>query len=142
MQQCRYLQEPYDLDFASRILQAQGCKEELISCKKEILEADASRVRAKAADHPSLKFLLRLNLSWLAAWDDALDKGPNATHYATRTLFTMTKPSFSENICNICESPVTNSFLEHVTSAHLEEDSVDCLLDQLSSSNATTCSCP
>ena len=136
VQQCRFLQEPYDSDFASRILQAQGCTDELSSCKKEILKADASLVRARAADHPSLKFLLRLNLSWLTVWDDVLDQGPHATHHATRTLFTITKPSLSENVCNICDSLITNSFLEHVLSAHLEEDSVDSLLDQLSSSNA------
>ena len=138
VQQCRFLQESYNSDFASRILQAQGCTDELSSCKKEILKADTSLVRVRAADHPSLKFLLRLNLSWLAVWDDVLDQGPHATDHATSTctLFTITKPSLSENFCNICDSPVTNSFLEHVISAHLEEDSVDSFLDQQSSSHA------
>ena len=135
VQQRLFLQEPYDSDFASRILQAQGCTDELSSCK-EILNADTSLVRARAADHPSLKCLLRLNLSWLAVWDDVLDQGPHVTHHATRTLFTITKP-LSVNVCN-CDSPVTNSFLQHVISAHLEKDSVDSFLDQLSSSHAIT----
>ena len=50
-------------------------------------------------------------------------------------------PNHSRARYKICDSPVTNSFLEHVISAHLEEDTVDCLLDQLSSSNAIIQGC-
>ena len=126
VQQCRFLQEPYDSDFASRILQAQGCTDELSSCKKEILKADTSLVRARAAEHPSLKFILRLIspglLSGMMCWTRDLMQPTMQLEPSCLSPNLLFQGTF---VANIWDSHVTSSFLEHVISAHLEEDSVD-----------------
>ena len=134
IQQCRFLQEPYEMDFTSAILTSEGCRDTLKSVKEDLLQADSILTTTKARGHQSLNHLLQVNIPWLAVWDEALNRGPQATGHATRLLAALSKSSFGNSECNLCRVPYRpQSYFQHLAASHLLTNSEQ-LMAELSAS--------